>query len=184
MSTPAKQTNISERTLRSAAEKVLIRGCFLRQFMGDVYGAIAAELGVESAAISGDADARALLSAFSDYGSCGPCGGVDTARQRQLRWQLSGISPGQLPPRAPRRSLSTRASYSRRRARELELSDPPAQPPRNHALTVALCCSYRSLDGCLIRYQRPRLDGPRPRARCNGLCRRYQRLRRPRRRLE
>jgi hypothetical protein len=61
MSTPAKQANISERTLRSAAEKVLIRGCLLPQSMGDVYSAIAAELGVESAAISGDADARALV---------------------------------------------------------------------------------------------------------------------------
>ena len=53
--------------------------------------------------------------AFSDYGSCGPCGGVNAARQRQLRVQLPGISPGQLLPRAPRPSSSTRASSSRRR---------------------------------------------------------------------
>ena len=45
MSTTVRQANISERTLRSAAEKVLIGGCFLGHGMGDIYDAIADQLG-------------------------------------------------------------------------------------------------------------------------------------------
>ena len=61
MSTTVRQANISERTLRSAAEKVLIGGCFLGHGMGDIYDAIADQLGIDSAAISGDADACKLI---------------------------------------------------------------------------------------------------------------------------
>mmetsp|Transcript_79073 Transcript_79073/g.157188 ORF Transcript_79073/g.157188 Transcript_79073/m.157188 type:complete len:134 (-) Transcript_79073:773-1174(-) len=65
MSTLTCQANISQRTLRSAAEKVLIHSCFLGSTMGDVYSAMAAHLGVNSASISGDPDACKLIRSVS-----------------------------------------------------------------------------------------------------------------------
>ena len=53
-----------------------------------------------------------------------------STRQRQLRVQLPGISPGQLLPRAPRPSSSTRASSSWR----------PKVRGRPHAVMPCFCC--------------------------------------------
>ena len=49
--------------------------------------------------------------AFRDYGSFGPYGSIDTASERLLRVHLSGIFPGQVPPRGPRPTSITRANF-------------------------------------------------------------------------
>ena len=64
----------------------------------------------------------------------------------------------------------------------LELSAPLSQPPHDHVLTSTLLAPHRSLARRRLRHQRPRLDGPRSRARCHTRYRRHQPLRRPRRR--
>ena len=56
--------------------------------------------------------------AFRDYGSYGPYSGIDSICQWLLRWHLSQIFLGQVPPRASRPSSSTRAgSYRRAKVR-------------------------------------------------------------------
>ena len=114
-------------------------------------------------------------------------GSVDTCPQGQLRWQLSVILHGQLPPRAPRPSSSTRASSSRRRkvrscrrARTQRPSLPATPCPRAYRV---LSDPHRSLECRRLRHLRPRLDDPRPRARCRGRGHRHQPLRRRQRRL-
>ena len=118
-----------------------------------------------------------------------PCGSVETSCQRQLRWQFSGIFPGELPPRAPRRSSSTRPRFSRRRKvlqppLGLELSDPLAQPPHVHVLTGALSDPHRSLDRHRFRWRWPRVDKRRPLTRCRVRCHRCHPLHGPRRRSD
>ena len=66
----------------------------------------------------------------------------------------------------------------------LELSNPLAQPSLDHVLTSTFLNPHRSLDRRRLRHRLPRLDGPRPRARCHDRCRRHQPLHRPRTRLE
>ena len=58
-------------------------------------------------------------------------GGVDTCPQGKLRWQLSVILHGQLPPRAPRPSSSTKVSSSRRQTvrGRLQSSNSATLPP-------------------------------------------------------
>ena len=52
---------------------------------------------------------------FLQHGCCGPYGCGDGRSQRLLRVQLSGIFPGQLPPRASQPSSSSRVNSARRR---------------------------------------------------------------------
>ena len=66
----------------------------------------------------------------------------------------------------------------------LELSNPLTLPSLDHMLTSTFLNPHRSLDRRRLRHRRPRLDGPRPRARWHDRCRRHQPLRRPRTRLE
>ena len=73
-----------------------------------------------------------------------PYGGIEMVRQRLLRWQLSGIFPGQLPPRAPRRSSSTRAwSLRRRKVRGSRESSNSATLSPSHPSTI--CSPVHSL---------------------------------------
>ena len=72
-------------------------------------------------------------------------GGIDVRCQRLLWWQLSGIFPGQLPPRAPRRSSSSRACSSPRpKVRRRPQS--PNSPPLT-ALLLSIHTSHTSLAG-------------------------------------
>ena len=66
--------------------------------------------------------------------------------------------------------------------RELELSDPLAQPSLDHVLTWALSYPHRSLHRRRHRSRPLRLDNQRPWASCCGRYRRYRPLHRPRRR--
>ena len=68
--------------------------------------------------------------------------------------------------------------------RELELSDPLAQPSLDHVLTWAVSYPHRSLHRRRHRRRPLRLDGKRPWASCCGRHGRYHPLRCPQRRLK
>ena len=92
---------------------------------------------------------------------------------RLFRVHLSGIFPGQVPPRAPRSTPTTRADFrgvgryaaaSRARIQRLMPSSPLRLPTHTCPLDPGRCLQPRR-----HRRQRRRLDGPHSRARCRRL---------------
>ena len=123
-----------------------------------------------------------VSAAFLHYGCFGPYGGIDSIRQRQLRWHLSEIFLGQVPPAAPRPPSSSRAGFSRREEVRTDTASARTQRPfRPATLRPTLTGDHshpgRSLARRRHRRQRPHVDGRGPCGHCCRRCCRYRPLR-------